>query len=153
MAQRIRHEQLSLLDEQEAGPREQTRPRRRTHHPDLRGVTADDLPPGIRPVYQLIGLPATLDLVRAYGGARVTIPQRPRGRLLELLGEERAAALGRVFAGNLMYVPSLATVRRRVRNRRICAAYDEGATVSDLALAEGLSHRQVESILNSPERP
>ena len=113
----------------------------------------EDLPESLALMCELIGLDKTLSLVRLFGGTRLRIPAHPADGhpLCRELGRAQARLLGSHYGGDDVYIPSLARLRRRQRNRRLRAAYDAGATVRELARSEHLSERSITTILNTPE--
>lgn len=147
------HNQLTFLDDTappDAAARKQGAPPRRDGELIVR---AEDLPESLAQMCELIGLDKTLSLVRLFGGTRLRIPASPRDGhpLLRVLTHAQGRLLGSHYGGDDLYIPSLARLRRRERNRRLRAAYDAGATAHELARSEGLSERSITTILNAPE--
>lgn len=144
-------EQLSFLE----APPVPGSPRQGREREDdaLAGMRPEDLPPSLRKLCDLIGLPKVIRLVRAYGGMRLHIPHcaPDENALCRLIGRPAARLLGQHYGGDDVYVPSLARVRRETRNHRIRRSYDAGSTVRDLAMREGLSERWITEIVNSPD--
>lgn len=62
-------------------------------------------------------------------------------------GVRVAIILGQLFPGIPMYFHNVKHLARRIRNDAIRAEYDQGARVKALAIAYGLSTRQIENIL------
>lgn len=110
-------EQLSLFDA--------TLPLRSEAH-------AEELPATARRLVEVIGLDATIDLVKMYGGDEPVIPSvvggnsRVWAQLEECIGPEAAAALVREFGNTPIYVPFCSAALRAARNREIVSAYDAG---------------------------
>ncbi len=83
------------------------------------------LPDTLRQIAVLIGYPATLKLIDAFGGTTFTFVKglHPAGlkRLEQLacvVGRNAADTLNGHFAGTEMYIPNAAAAMREVRNQR-----------------------------------
>ena len=120
---------------------------------DLADVTNPDLlPPLLQDFERLIGLAATLDLVRARGGLRIFIPTparvTPEHALAKIIGVEALLELANEFGGEAHFaLPKAVKALLAVRNSRICDAYATHKTVRELALEHRLTERQVERIV------
>ncbi len=110
----------------------------------------------------LIGLPATLELVRERGGTTFTVPlgmtyrgQEQREKLVQLIGREQTTRLIRRYGGTSLYIPTCrqAVVDRRdvkinrERDELARQGLSERALVRELATRHGLSDRQIWRIL------
>lgn len=117
---------------------------------------------GINELIELIGLPATLELVRAKGGTSFVVPlgitrrgQEQREKLVQIVGREQATRLIGRYGGTTLYVPSCRQAFVDTRNGNINRERDElsrkglseRALVAVLALRHGLSDRQIWRIL------
>lgn len=116
------------------------------------GVDLADLPESLAELARLIGLAPALALVRARGGVRIYIPLEvetlPGHWLAETVGWHGAVAMVERFGGDGHYlVPKALKAFQQARNRRLVAQYLAGRSQRDLALAYGLSERQVCAIV------
>lgn len=117
---------------------------------------------GINELIELIGLPATLELVRAKGGTSFVVPlgitrrgQEQREKLVQIVGREQATRLIGRYGGTTLYVPSCRQAFVDTRDGNINRERDElarkglseRALVAVLALRHGLSDRQIWRIL------
>lgn len=118
-------------------------------------MSMDNLPPSIRDLIELVGMPATMALVKEYGG--ICINKVPvygsgkegaiRARLIELMGEEAAEKFIQVYSGERFPVARCAEALRDERDRRIIAAYDTDVSAATIALRENMTERNVRNIL------
>lgn len=117
---------------------------------------------GVNELVELIGLPATLELIRAKGGTALRIPlgvtlrgQELRENLVQIVGREQATRLIGRYGGTTLYIPSCRQAFVDTRDEKINKERDElarkglteRALVSVLALRHGLSDRQIWRIL------
>lgn len=122
--------QFSLFDE--------TVPLRRVDQADL-------LPKTARELVDAIGLEATIDLVKMFGGDELTMPGLVDGEsrtwelLVECIGREAAARLVERFRGTTVYVPMCRAALRAERNREIIASYDGGEPFDSIRRRHRLS--------------
>lgn len=103
----------------------------------------------------LMGVGPTMALVNHYPGMQIKVPKGFVGglmkqRLERILGHQAAEAFITRYGGEHLTVPRCAGLMRSLRNAEIIAAYDRGETLNELALAYGLSVRQLRQVLNSP---
>lgn len=103
----------------------------------------------------LMGLAPTLALVRAYPGLQIKVPFGVKpglmtARLDLILGSEAAAAFITRHGGEHLTVPSCAALARALRDAEICAAFDSGEKPHEIAMAFGMTLRQIRLILNRP---
>lgn len=118
-------------------------------------VDAADLPATLREVAALIGLPATLTLVKHYGGVRLYIPKtlEPGHILIRLLGAEAAQRLvAHYMPGEPFEVPRAVQLMRASRNRAIRLRAARGATAADIARDFAMTERHVWRILAGDDR-
>ena len=111
----------------------------------------EGLPESLRELSDVIGLDATLMLVRHFGGIRLYIPQDASGHsLADVLGTEALELLVQVYGGDRLEVPKGAKVIRDEVLRRRYNGTDgtDGAHPRDLAREFFLTERQVRRILN-----
>lgn len=113
-------------------------------------IEARYLPPIVQEIADLIGLPATLKLVEAYGGTRLYVPKRfdPDHPIVKLIGHELAALLFARFGGQDQFdVPRCVIAIKAARDKQIRAERRDGTTHARLAVKHGLSERQIRNIL------
>ncbi|MFZ6748538.1 Mor transcription activator family protein [Undibacterium sp. Ren11W] len=113
-------------------------------------ISIDDLPQQLRQVADLIGLQATLVLVRHYGGVRLYVPMlmTPEHILSRLIGFETALKLASEFGGiDHFDIPRATGALRLVRNRQIADKYVKGKSLRNLALEYAMTERAIVKIL------
>lgn len=121
-------------------------------------AAADDtdaaaLPRSVREMVAHIGLPATMTIVRVYGGTVLRVPTGAVAdgqrllELTELLGTPVTCDLIAAYGGERISIPRCAQALRDIRDRRIIAAYDAGQSVNSLAREHTLTDRQIRTIL------
>ncbi len=116
-------------------------------------MSMDNLPKSIRDIVDLVGMPATMALVKAYGGIYLKVPTGARAdgavraRLIGLMGEEAAEALIRTYGGERVAIARCAAALRDERDNRIISSYDAGTSATTIALREGMTERHVRTIL------
>lgn len=118
------------------------------------GIEARYLPSILQDMAELIGLPATLKLVEAYGGVRLYIPKRfdPDHPLVKLVGHAHAAKLCESYGGELHFdIPRAVAATRAARDARMRNDRSLGATHRELALRYVLTERQIRNILGDEE--
>ncbi|MFT4243520.1 MAG: Mor transcription activator family protein [Acidovorax sp.] len=120
---------------------------------DLADVLEIDLlPERLRGFERIIGLAATLDFVRAYGGLRIFIPTPARARpdhpFAKVIGYDNLLALAEVYGAEEHFLlPKAEQAILAVRNARIARAYATHKTARELAAEYGLTERQIERIV------
>lgn len=114
-------------------------------------VETELLPQSLAELVDIIGLPAVLKLMKAFGGTDIWIPKRlsHNHELVNAIGPEAAQTLCEYMAGERFKVARGKAIEIEVRNRAIRRERQEGAKLSDLALRFELCDRQVLNILNS----
>jgi hypothetical protein len=113
-------------------------------------VRLEDLPQQLRHIAAIIGLQATLLLVRNYGGVRLYVPVTiaPDHILAKLIGFELAVKLAAEFGGMDHFdIPRAAGALRVVRNRDIVEKFVKGKTLRQLALEYLMTERAIQKIL------
>lgn len=124
----------------------------------MNDTAADDadaaaLPRSVREMVAHIGLPATMAIVRVYGGTVLRVPTGAVAdgqrllELTELLGTPVTCDLIAAYGGERISIPRCAQALRDIRDRRIIAAYDAGQSVNSLAREHTLTDRQIRTIL------
>lgn len=112
----------------------------------------DNLPKSVRDIVELVGLPAAIALVKAYGGIYLKVPVgrrdgQTRALLIEIMGEEAALKFIAHYGGERISVPRCDAALRDERDRRIIADYDVNISAAAIAQRERLTERQVRNIL------
>ncbi|MEX2524478.1 MAG: Mor transcription activator family protein [Gammaproteobacteria bacterium] len=117
-------------------------------------IDDDLLPDSLKPIADLIGLPATISLVESYGGVRIYIPRSPGEDhpLVQRIGLEAAESLARIYDGEPVELPMASAALRDARDRELLRRADEGCSINALAQEFGLSRRQVFRILSRLRR-
>ena len=115
-------------------------------------IDTELLPPLLQDFERLIGITATLDLVRAYGGLRIYIPTparvQPDHPFAKIIGVERLMALAEVYGSEAHFsLPKAEQAILAVRNARIVHAYANHKTARELAAEHHLTERQIERIV------
>lgn len=92
----------------------------------------EELPATARELVEVIGLDATIDLVKDFGGDDLKIPEVVNGTsrmweiLVETIGPQAAEKLVRRCAGTVIYVPMCRIALLAHRNREIIRRFDAG---------------------------
>ncbi|WP_293766365.1 Mor transcription activator family protein [uncultured Aquitalea sp.] len=119
------------------------------HEVQLSAIEERYLPTVLQEIANLIGLPATLVLVRTYGGRRMYVPKRfdPDHPIVKLLGHEAAAKLIEVYGGLEHFdLPKGEVAIKAARDRQIRLERAGGSTYATLALRFALTERQIRNI-------
>ncbi|MBF0424804.1 MAG: hypothetical protein HQL66_03175 [Magnetococcales bacterium] len=116
----------------------------------------EDFPRTLQEIAELIGVPATRELVRVWGGSFLPVmaglPEHHP--IVRAIGRPACVALAEHFGAERPYLPRAWRGLLRQRNNRLRALYDQGGvTVDALARQEGLSCRMVTIILGQPDAP
>ena len=117
-------------------------------------IEARYLPPILQEVAALIGLPATVRLVEAYGGVRLYVPKKfdPDHPIVKLVGHANAALMTNAFGGDEHFdIPRALAATIAVRDHRIRRDRAAGSTHRELALRYHLTERHIRNILG-PEQ-
>lgn len=115
------------------------------------------LPQTAQDIVDVIGMDATMALVRRYPGIPLKVPKGRRldgamvQRLSSDIGQDAALKFIRHYKGEVVVIPRCADALRVMRNKQIIAQYGNGTTVADLAREYKLTVRQIRSVLNSPD--
>lgn len=114
-------------------------------------VNPELLPPQVRMLVRLIGLPQTLRLLEARGGIPTYIPMQPghATELHKIISAEALAALARSdLAGKTIELPKSDKIRLQIRNHAIRNARREMSAASTARMF-GLTRRQVINVNNA----
>lgn len=119
-------------------------------------ASQDDLPATARELVEVIGIDATIDLVKMFGGDDLKIPEvvngssRMWGILVETVGPEAAGHLVRRYAGTSIYIPTCASALRIHRDREIIRRFDAGEPFDTLRREHKITRRHLYRILKKP---
>lgn len=114
-------------------------------------VETDLLPESMAELVDVVGLPAVLKLMEAFGGTEFWIPEKLQHvhPLVAAVGPEAAQTLCEYMAGVRLKIPRGKAIKIEIRNSAIRRERHEGAKLSELALRYELTDRQVLNILNA----
>ncbi len=106
------------------------------------------LPPQLKRLVDVLGVPGALKLLRKRGGTRLALSQGLRdGMLVELLGPAACEALYRAFEGQpVIWLPKADKLTLQIRDREIRALKRKGKSLVSLALQFDLTSRQIQNI-------
>jgi Mor transcription activator family len=107
------------------------------------------LPVQAREIAMAIGLSATIELMRLYGGHRLFVPAVVSDKLIAEIGVELAAALVEARGGTTIESPSLRSIERLLRDNAIRADFDAGVSVAELVGRYRLSDRHIRVTLTA----
>jgi hypothetical protein len=116
----------------------------------------DDLPSTARELIDVIGLEATIDLVKMFGGDDLKIPEVVNGKsrmweiLAETAGHEAATKLVDRYGGTTIYIPTCRKALLLHRNRDLIRRFDNGEPFDKLRRDAGITKRHLHRILNEP---
>ena len=116
------------------------------------GILVDLLPPLLQDFERLIGLEATMALVRQSGGLRIYIPTperiTPDHPFALEIGQANLLKLAEVYGGEAHFqLPKAERALIQVRNARIAHAYSTHKTARELAVEYHLTERQIVRIV------
>lgn len=116
----------------------------------------DMLPKTARDLVEVIGLDATIDLVKMFGGDEITVPGLVDGEsrmwdvLVECIGREAAVKLVARYRENRIYVPMCQAALRALRNQEIIAAFDAGEPFDAIRRRHKISRSYLFRLLKRP---
>jgi Mor family transcriptional regulator len=111
--------------------------------------SADLLSPLLLELEGIIGLEATLKLVDRWGGVQLYVPETMDANhaIAGLIGIKAAEELASYYGRERLNIPLARNYHRARRNRDLWLRHKAGESASQLALAFGISLRQVWEIL------
>lgn len=111
------------------------------------------LPSVLREMSELIGLPATMQIVRQYGGVRLYVPKEiPADHpLMKLIGICNAITLADAYGGETLEIGRAEAAVREIRDTEIRQQWP-ALSQRQLALKYGLTERQVRNIVSSSQQ-
>lgn len=116
----------------------------------------ESLPSTARELVEVMGLDATIDLVKTFGGDDLKIPEVINGTsrmwdiLVETVGPEAAAKLVNRFAGTPIYVPTCRMALLLHRDREIVRRFDAGEPFDALRREYKFTRRHLYRVLKKP---
>lgn len=113
-------------------------------------IELSDLPAKLQEINAIVGLEATLTIVKHYGGVRLYVPMTmtPDHILARLIGFDAAIKLAKEFGGMDHFdIPRAAEAVRAVRNRDISEKYMKGKSLRLLAIEYQMTERSILKIL------
>lgn len=113
----------------------------------MRRDSNDPVPPQLRHLAELIGMPTALRLCQARPGLRIYVPRKPRAdhELCKLLGRESFQALCESHGGDLLEVPKATRLHAAIRANQVRHSR-RNKSERAVALEYGLHPRQVRRI-------
>lgn len=123
-------------------------------------LTIEQLPQSLQEIAKVIGVEATMDLVRHFGGTRLHFAKtscKAFTKVAEVVGIDKALILGETFNDNELYLPTAYHALKKIERTEMIRRYNEmlanklsaRVACNDLAREFGKSCRQVENIVNS----
>ena len=115
-------------------------------------IPVELLPPLLQDFERLIGLPATMALVRVVGGRRVYFPTpdrvTPEHQYAPVIGVENLLKVAEAYGGVAHFqFPKAERALIAVRNARIAADYAASKTAREIAAEHALTESQVVRIV------
>lgn len=116
----------------------------------------EDLPATARELVEVIGIDATIDLVKMFGGDDLKIPEVVNGTsrmweiLVETVGPDSAAKLVKRYAGTPIYIPTCRIALIAHRDRSIIQRFDAGEDFDKLRREHKITRRHLYRILKKP---
>lgn len=114
------------------------------------------LPKTAQELVSVIGLEATIDLVKMFGGDELHIPEVVDGTsrmwpaLVEAAGRNAAVQLVKHFAGTRIYVPMCEAALMHQRNREIVERFDAGEPFDAIRRRYRMSRSYLFRVLKKP---
>lgn len=119
---------------------------------ELDGLDVRLLEPLLREFVGHIGLADTMAIVRRYGGRQLYIGQ-DGSPLQDLIGEQKAALIGRHYGGDRPLIPKALRALRHLRDAQLRARLTARRGVRQVALELGIGERRAWQILSAGDAP
>lgn len=116
----------------------------------------EELPATARELVEVIGIDATIDLVKMFGGDDLKIPEVVNGTsrmweiLVETVGPHAAEKLVHRYAGTPIYIPTCRMALIARRDREIIQRFDAGEDFDKLRREHKITRRHMYRILKKP---
>jgi hypothetical protein len=117
---------------------------------NLRQIDRSDWPPLIKTIAEAVGDEAAIALFIRFGGRHLRIPitSNPNHIIDQAIGSDKANVLRRLFASEVITIPSGKLLLIKIRNKQIIRDYQAGMTQADIATKYHLTERQINHIVN-----
>lgn len=112
-------------------------------------VDIEDLPGVLRQMADLIGLQATLTIVKHYGGVRLYVPRNmtPEHILAKMIGFPAACKLSKEYGGvDHFDIPRAVAAIRNARDADIARKLSMGKSARDLAIEYQMTERGINKV-------
>lgn len=116
----------------------------------------DQLPKTARALVEVIGIDATIDLVKMFGGDEFYLPEAVDGAsklwaaLVEAMGRDATVKLVEAFGATRIYVPTCQAALLKLRNQEIVASYDAGEPFDAIRRRHRVSRSYLFRLLKKP---
>lgn len=120
---------------------------------DDRQVCIEDLPESLQELVGLIGLPATMAIVKRWGGLRIKIPSHYHDdhAIVKVAGRTAMVKMVGAYAGCNLYIPRALRAINALRNIDIATRLEGSESAAMLALEYNLCERMIWKIVKRPE--
>lgn len=117
-------------------------------------IDPDLLPQLCQELSEIIGLDATLKLVKAYPGVRLYIPANPHPDhpIAQAIGFDALCELAKVYGQETLLLPKLDAAERQIKHQMVASLTAQNHSVRTIALAVGYSTRRVEQLRSRQQR-
>lgn len=107
------------------------------------------LPPKLREIAEVVGVPAAIKLAEHWPGVRLFVPatMTPEHPVALAVGLTAAEELSHRYGGETITMPKADAYRRRLRDAKIVEEYSQGKSGRDLALKYGLHENHVYALI------
>lgn len=104
----------------------------------------------LQDLVELVGYGSAIELLRAWGGRRLKVPNEVHQdhALAFAIGMDAATKIAAAYGGTDLDLPAERNHLTQLRNDALAREFDEGATISWLSQHFGLSRRHVTSVLD-----
>jgi hypothetical protein len=116
----------------------------------------DDLPRSAQELVDVIGLHATIDLVKTFGGDEIKVPQVIDGNarmwsiLVETIGRDAVVQLIARCGGTTIYVPTCRARLAQERDREIIRRFNKGDPFDNIRREYKMTRRHLYRVLKKP---
>lgn len=111
-------------------------------------IDVDVLPELMQNIAELIGVAASINLVRVWGGVRLYIPASAGigHTIANVIGQQELETLCAEYGGETITLPAINNVDMQLKYRQIKKLLAEGVSNRDVALRTGYTQRHIERI-------
>ena len=116
-----------------------------------RATIMQTLPASAREIVRCIGFDAGMLFIHVFGWQRAFVQRTPEpgNAIVAAIGMQAATLLGSLLGGHHHEISAMTAVRRLLRDIAVCASFDGGASVNNLAVLHGLTARHVRKVLQA----